>query len=278
MTDNETLKWPGAEWDALWDQAKTARLQQLTRQQGAPSPYELTQMLERLAAPEVAGRDIGAVRLKWTAGEEFQGPAPVPVLRRRLDAHCAEALAEELVRMSQAYHLRGKEVQLAHAALAAVLDPGSTSYEGLEHVVDGHWTATGMRQTLADYAKALSHEARMRISRVLRLLYTCAPEVNPAGGGTPPRDMTEQFDQGRVDLAVAAEPFDVDYDPYPGELTRAVRPVAWELHAQLVQAWNALGVPERRLVVAYWHRMPLHGPHVAAGLPQAAALQMGGML
>lgn len=273
----EPLKWPSAAWDDLWQQAQNARLQQLTHQQAAPSKHELDQMLERLANPQVAGRDIDQVRLKWTAGEEFMGPAPVGVLRRRLDALSATALADELVRMSQAYQARGTELELAHAVLRTVLAV-RPEHDALMHVVDGHWTATGMRQTLAQYEQGLSTEARQRVSRALRLLLVCAPHVAPAGGGTPPRDLHQQLLEGRVAQDAEAAPFDVDYDEYPGLLLRPLRDVAWEVHMQLLAAWNGLSLPERRLVVAYWHRLPLHGPHVAAGLPQPTALQMRRML
>lgn len=273
----EPLKWPSAAWDALWQQAQDARLHHLTGEHHAASPHDLDQMLTRLANPQVAGRDIDQVRLKWTAGEEFMGPAPVGVLRRRLDALCAKALADKVQHLAKAHQQQGTQLELVHAALRTVL-AASPAQDALMHVVDGHWTATGMRQTLAQYEQGLSAEARQRVSRALRLLLVCAPHVAPAGGGTPPRDLHQQLLEGRVAQDAEAAPFDVDYDEYPGLLLRPLREVAWEVHMQLLLAWNGLSLPERRLVVAYWHRLPLHGPHVAAGLPGAAALQMRCML
>lgn len=275
------LAWPSTEYTQTWDAAvrahtaaRLAEAHQRTGRRPEPGPEhyraQVTSMVERLANPTIGGLPVQRLRLILppdTVPTAALTPAGAGEVRRRLDAAAAHALAEQALaaeRDRDQAQTRYEAMSSAFAELfAAPIPAGPVPDEAarsrLQRVVDGHWEATGRRQTLALFIARMTDDARARVSVVLRLLFLCAREVGvPDGGGAPP-GMEEQIEHGDVTSEVAVPQATTDYQAYPAELPKVLWPVVWELRAYLGIAWNRLSEPERRVVLWRWHGLRLRG-------------------
>jgi hypothetical protein len=187
----------------------------------------------------------------WTGEEGKPGPASRERVLSWLFEGAMELLADKLAR--ERARREAAEGTMAHWV-------GGTEQQD-DAVADDHWSETNGAQTLRDYIGELPPGREGMIAACIRLLFATASRVRPAGGGYSPYGFHVQVDDGNVGHDVREadlpRPGRDDWDNYVDSLLPVFRPIAEKLITTLADSWNALSIPDRRVVLTRWDNLRL---------------------